>query len=327
MRGATYCTLVGVLACAWCGPARAGSLTITAAGAAQGLSLSTFADGFPNDPAAGGGVGPLGVAFVNGTVLVSDHPGNVRIFPNDTDGQHAGSAPVAQNYGGTNAFDLAQLNGKIYMTQEAIGDVVQINNNGTFNQVIVGGFGSPTGMIADRFTGLLYVSTVGLAYAVDPVAKTASVFVNANLDGLSLSPDGSVLYGARVGDRHIIGYSTANGAQVYDSGAISGLDGTAVGTGPFTGYIFANTNFGQVFEVTLGSSPVQTLIATGGSRGDFVTVDPTTNTLMLTQTDTLVRLSGASFTSVPEPASLVMAGTAAVAGLGFWVLRRTRATV
>src|SRR5579863_1125822 len=96
MRGATYCTLVVVLACVWCGPARA-DLTLTAAGVAQGLSLSTYADGFPNDPASGGGVGPLGVAFVNGTVLVSDHPGNVRIFSTDTDGQHAGSAPVAQN--------------------------------------------------------------------------------------------------------------------------------------------------------------------------------------------------------------------------------------
>ena len=67
--------------------------------------------------------------------------------------------------------------------------------------------------------------------------------------------------------------------------------------------------------------PFGATIATGGSRGDFATVDPSTNTLMLTQTDSIIRLSGASFT-IPEPASVVLMVTALAVGLGFWALRR-----
>jgi hypothetical protein len=168
------------------------------------------------------------------------------------------------------------------------------------------------------------VSTLGsgVIWDVDPIAKTKTAFVNENADGLSISPDGKTLY-AEV-NSHILGFDITSKSQVYDSGAIpGGADGTAVGTGLFTGLIFANTNSGQLFELTLGASPVQTLIATGGSRGDFVTVDPTNNTLLITQTDTLLRLNGASFTT-PEPTSLVMAGTAAITLLGAYGWKRRR---
>src|SRR5438105_2578180 len=65
---------------------QADPLTITPAGAAMGLSLSTFATGFPSS----GGAGPFGIVFPSiGGVLVSDKPGNVRRFPSDMDGQDA----------------------------------------------------------------------------------------------------------------------------------------------------------------------------------------------------------------------------------------------
>ena len=66
------------------------SLTLTAAGQAAGFGLSTFATGFPELS----GIGPLGVVFpASGGVLVSDDPGNVRLFPTDTDGQNATTVP------------------------------------------------------------------------------------------------------------------------------------------------------------------------------------------------------------------------------------------
>ena len=162
-------------------------------------------------------------------------------------------------------------------------------------------------------------------YQVDPIAKTAVPFASASVDGLSLSADGSVLYGAGVGgadEGHILGFSTTTGAQVFDSGFIpDDIDGTALGTGALTGDIFANTNGGTVYEVNLATK-AQTLIADGGSRGDFVTVDTNNDTLLLTQTDRILRLTpgnGGGFVggaTVPESSDLSLLGLGLPALLG-----------
>jgi hypothetical protein len=320
VRVSSFILLVGAIV-ALGGTRAQGALTVTPAGQAQGLSLTTFASGFPNTSS----VGPLGIAFpTTGGVLVSDYPGNIRLFPTDTDGQNAASVPPTQSYGQANAHGMAQVNGIIYMAQQGNSDVVQVNNNGTFNQTIVTGIPGADGMAANPFTGHFFVSAPNNStiYDVNPIAKTATPFVTGfTTDGLSLSPDGSTLYAA-VNNGHILGFNTTTKTQVYDSGSIAGgVDGTAVGTGLFTGLLFVNTNGGTVVEVTLTGTPVQTLIATGGSRGDFVTVDPSTNTLLITQTDSIIRLSGASFT-VPEPASFSLLGIGLVALLGAISYRR-----
>jgi len=56
-----------------------------------------------------------------------------------------------------------------------------------------------------------------------------------------------------------------------------------------------NTNSGTLIEINQ-TTMAQTVLAIGGSRGDFVTVDPTNDTLLITQTDRIIRLSGATFT-------------------------------
>ena len=123
---------------------------------------------------------------------------------------------------------------------------------------------------------------------MDPIAKTTTPFNSAIADGLSLSGDGLTLYAAVGG--HILGFDTTTKAQVFDSGLITGLDGTALGTGPLAGKIYGNTNNGELWEVDLATSN-QTLIASGGSRGDLVAVDPNNATLLLTQTDRILRVS------------------------------------
>ena len=277
------------------------SLTLTAAGQAAGFGLSTFATGFPRS----GGIGPLGVAFPDtGGVLVSDYPGNLRLFPTDTDGQNAASITPLNNFGGRNAVGLGQLNGNIYMTQQAAGDVVQLINNGTSTQAVVSGIAGATALLADPFNNLLYVDGgSGAIYAVDPAAKTANVFQNIAADGLSLSPDGNTLYAAIHGGAfggHVLGFDITTKAMVFESGAISGgADGIALGTGPVAGNLFVNTNGGTVVEVNLATA-AQTIIASGGSRGDFVTVDPNNGTLLVTQSDRIMRLVPGVFT-IPHP--------------------------
>jgi hypothetical protein len=284
------------------------ALTLTPAGQALGLALSTFATGFPTTSGNGGtgnGIaGPGGIAFPgSGGVLVGDAPGNVRLFPTDLDGQTALAAPVGQSYGLDNALGVAMVGTHIYMAQLSSGRVVEINPDGTLNQVIVTGVPLAAGIVANPTNGHLFVSTISnnQIFEVDPIARTKTLFANASFDGLAISPDGSTLYGARVyndpaSQGHVWGYNTTTHALVFDSGFLGtvGIDGIALATGPLAGNIFVNTNDGTVVEVNV-TTLAQTTVATNGTRGDFVTVDPTNNTLLLTQSDSLVRMSPGLF--------------------------------
>ena len=297
-------------------------MSLTSGAATAGFGFSTFATGFPFDST---NVGPLGIVFVNNGVLVSDAPGNVRFFPSDTDGQNAANIPVGYNYGHNNALGMAQVNGNIYMTQSGSSlDVRQINADGTPTPVVVGGFGHPVGIVADPFNGHLFVSDqFTQVYDVDPIAGTKTSFVSVPMDGLTLSADGKTLYGA-AGNGHILGYSVSTMTKVFDSGLVQGgVDGTALGTGKLAGNIFTNTNDGHLLEFNLADPTNETIIGSGGSRGDFVTVDPN-GTLLLTQTDRILRLNfqGSGF-GVPEPGAIALLTGAAFFG-GSLLLRRHR---
>lgn len=323
--GRTALGLAFAVAALAAGGAARADMVLTAAGVAEGFTLTTFATGFPSN-----GLGPLGIAFpTTGGVLVSDGPGNVRRFATDTDGQNAASAPVGQNYGSGRAFDMTSSGGHVYMTQRDNNDVVQLNDDGTFNQVIVGGIASPHGIVTDPLNGHLIVSsfTSNAVWDVDPVAKTKTLLFNASLDGITIAPDGKTLYGAAAPQSvgKLFGYSLVSGsvgALVFDSGLIAGSpDGSALGFGPLAGKIFANTNGGTIVEVDLATK-VQTLIATGGSRGDFVTVDPSNGSLLLTQTDRILRLSNQGAFTIPEPSTAALWGLGALGLLGLARRRR-----
>ena len=64
-------------------------------------------------------------------------------------------------------MNVAQVNGNIYMTQQTSGDVVQINNNGTFNQTILTGLPSATGIIAGFGPGITMELALG-SWVIDP---------------------------------------------------------------------------------------------------------------------------------------------------------------
>jgi hypothetical protein len=310
-------------------PAAPAELMLTSAGVAKGFELTTFATGFPS---ASFGAGPFGIVFpAGGGVLVSDAPGNVRLFPTNANNQLASSAPVGGFYGFLNAEGMAIAGGNIYMVQGTDGNIRQINSDGSSNQVIVSGLPSAVGIVTNPANGHLFVSNTGTNKIVDidPVARTTTLFVTApDPDGLTISPDGSILYAAvrgAGGGGHLIGYDTSTRAIVFDSGPINGVDGTALGVGGMTaGNIYANTLDGRVVEVNL-TTLTQTVIATGGSRGDFVAVDPYNGTLLLTQTDRIMRLGPPGIFAVPEPNTWLLFASGALALIGYGWRWRKRA--
>lgn len=313
-------TLACLALLAGAAPARA-DMVLTEAAAARGFRLSTFASDFP----ALDGIGPLGIAFpTDGTVLVSDHMGNVRRFPSHRDGQSANAAPVAQNYGRYNAVGMAQLGSAIYMTQQASGAVVELNSNGTFGRTVVQGIPIATGIAADIHSGQLFVSSdTGFIARLNPVSGSWTQFAgNVFADGLIVNGAGTTLYAA-LADR-VLGYSLATGGLVFDSGLVAGTpDGVALGAGILAGNIYVNTVGGTLVEINLESG-AQTLLGSGGSRGDFVFVDPLDNTLLLTQSDSVLRLSGGDFEppGIPEPAAVALFGVGAAGLLGVGWRRR-----
>jgi hypothetical protein len=196
------------------------------------------------------------------------------------------------------------VGGNIYLNMGQLNQVGLLNPNGTLNKVVAS-MPNPDGMTVDPLNGHLFVSEyAGAIYDVGPVAGTASVFLNVTADGLAFDPGTGILYAALYpesgANQKVQGFDIASKALVFDSGMIAGSpDGIALGVGTLAGNIFVNTNGGNLIEVNLKTS-AQTVIASGGSRGDFVTADPSNGTLLVTQSDRILRLaapSGGGFVS------------------------------
>jgi hypothetical protein len=305
-----FLAAAAVVACA--APGAMAQLTLTPEGVSRGYSLTVFASGFPS----ASNIGPLGIDFPNdGGVLVTTFTGNVQRFARGVDNQLAGSVPIINNYGMENAIAIAHVGDRMFMTQRSPNRVVELNPGyASIARTVVTTPAIATSIVANPANGHLFVSTVGgnTILDIDPVNSTSRTLVNVVADGLSINEAGTILYAA-VNNR-IIGYDTTSGVQVFSSNVITGgVDGTALGYGQRAGLIYANSNDGRVWEVNL-TTLEQTVIASMGSRGDFVTADPLRNgDLYLTQTSTIVRLSG-----IPAPS------TAALLGLGGLLAARRR---
>ncbi|MGH8489662.1 MAG: hypothetical protein ACREXS_12560 [Gammaproteobacteria bacterium] len=299
-------------------------MELTSTAEARGFTCSTFADEFIVGP---GRAGPLDVAFIapfefpgtgdTGDVLVTERStGRVRVFPTDRDGQHAGSTPGVLTgpdpaYGLGNAAGVARLFGAFYLAQQTEDRVIQIAPDGTFIDVVAGGIDNATGIVADPANSRLFVSQAGgspnVVYEVNPFTQTKDIFLAEPADGLEIASTPAinlgfpVLYLARADG--IRGYDIATQELVFNSGPIAGITGGPDGVvaAPFrlvgaslasatvVNPLYVNTTGGQLVEIDVGTNE-QTVIGTGGSRGDFIRLSPSGCFLLLSQSDRVLNV-------------------------------------
>ncbi len=314
--------LVAVVALwATAGQARAG-LTLTAAGVADGFTLSTYASGGSNNNYPFLAAATLS----NGTLAVIDFQNGFLRQYADVNGQTPGSALNSVAFGG--AINIANANGKTYAVSQSQG-LFEVSNTLGLTHINTPGFGFSLGLAGNPVSGHLFAAGSGSngsgIYDINPLTGTSTFIAGGGFDGVSVSPDGTTVY-VELNGNSVVGYDITTHNQVFSFGSSHAPDGTAVITGgTFNGYVVVNNNDGTVSLVTPNGSSSQ-IIATGGSRGDFVSPDSNNGSLLLSQYGEMDRLfiAGGSFSATPEPSSLVLLGMAALSGAAYRGWRRRK---
>jgi hypothetical protein len=166
--------------------------------------------------------------------------------------------------------------------------------------------GSSRDVVADPLSSDVYVSTDSGIFRVQDPTGTPSVtpFAPGNIDGMTFSDDGQQLYGA-ASNGHVVGFDRA-GTNDFDVDighpgdgiALAAPDTTINGT-DISGNLFVNSNDGTIEMIAVHDANAVSVVASGGTRGDFMTVGPG-GCLFATQLATVEKLTPC-FLSPPTP--------------------------
>jgi hypothetical protein len=304
-------------------------LTLTAAGIADGFTLSKYATGVGGSNYSFLAAAPLLNPNQNTMAVIDYSHGLLREYA-DVDGQTYGSALNSVSF--PNAINIANAGGQTYATRLSVPNgLYSVSNSLGLTPVnVTGGFTPAYGFAGNPVTGHLLAYGTGSAgpgvYDINPLTGANSLIVSgSNFDGVSVSPDGSTVYIERGGNA-IVGYNISTHVQVFSASSSHAPDGTgAIEGGLYNGYVIANNNDGTVSLID-PTGTTQTIIASGGTRGDFTSPDTNNGTLLLSEYDFSYRLTapGGSFGGVPEPSTLFVFGVGMASMAVYGWLRRKR---
>lgn len=307
-------------------PAAHAALTLTAAGVTDGFVLSTFVSGYNFNT-----YGPIGQGIDKQGHVVTGSAGDLKIYTfKDVDNQHLPDALSATSYAaetGNPNIAMTSLNGHVYGAQLQGGpsDYREFFDDGT-STALPGAVNAPGGLTnflgvwGDPSSGLLYAASNSGVAKINPLTGDFSVLIpGLGPDGITVSPDGKTLYAEVSGG--INSYKTSDGSFLQSYAVGHSPDGTGVIVGGlFDGQVIVNNNDGTVGLLNPFNSDY-TIIAEGGTRGDFVSPDRSNGTLFMSELDAVYRLScgpncsiGSQNPGVPEPSTwaLLITGFGAV---------------
>lgn len=302
-----------------------------------------FVTGAPSCPLASGSAGPVGLVFDPSHFFATDFCNHTTYRFPLTGGSFA--SPEASSINGLTQ-GLAVSEGHYYGLAGERSNIVKglyAFDPATLSlqEPLIASFPSADGPVAvvvdpvspDPSNPDLFVSSSAGIFRVHSPnsAPTVTPFATGNFDGLYFTSDGSRLYGAEVSLQHIFGFDRSGTQVLAVDLSGHGPDGVAVakanaviGGIDISNNVFVNSNDGTIERIDVNNGNGVSVVASGGSRGDFVTVGED-ECLYATQSDRIVKLIPCFFEPRTQPcAPMPVTGCQAAAAKASLIVRKDK---
>jgi uncharacterized repeat protein (TIGR01451 family) len=176
------------------------------------------------------------------------------------------------------------------------------------------------GLVGDPLSNDLFVDTASGIWRVQnpDTSPVVTQIVSGEYDGIAISADGQHIWAAVPGSNVVREFGRPQpGTTIWPMQASvpvdGGPDGIAIALdsapGGVANNVFVNTNNGTIVRIDTNKGNAVSVVASGGSRGDFATVGPD-GCLYVSQTDKVVKLAPCFFQSPTADLSVVQTAPA-----------------